>query len=868
MASIFLRPLLALILALAGGTALAQTYRWQNVAMGGGGFVSAFIPSRTQQNLFYVRTDVGGAYRWDNASARWVPLNDWLSEDDKGLMGVESLALDPKNSAVVYLLAGTDYFSGGKTVVMRSADYGATFTQITDVSNQLRAHGNGMGRQNGERMQVDPGSSSVLYVGSRNAGLFRSTNSGASFARVGALNVTTTLNGNGISFVWLDPSSVSSGVAQRIVVGVSRPTSEGANLYLSTNAGASFTAISPGAPASHMPQRAAYASNGNLYITYGNGAGPHGQEMKDGNGNLLRHDPMDAGQIWRYTVATGAWTNVTPAGYTNAFAGISVDPANPSRLVASTINAYLTQGSAWGDQFFVSTNGGASWTNVVQRGYALGTGGVTWVGNQSIHWAGSIEFDPFNTAAVWVTSGNGVFRAANIDATPTTWTFTVNGLEETVPTNLASVPGGPLLSVIGDYDGFRHTDPTAYAPRHAPAMGSTYGLAMAAGNPNLVVRAGSSMYYSTNAGASWTQVSSTRGTNGQVALSANGSVLLHTVTVRNSDGSSTTTTYRSTNFTSASPTWTVVSGLSTDAVRPFADPVNSNKFYVYDNGTLRVSTNGGITFTNTGSLAAWGSTVARAAPGREGDVWVALNGGGLARSTNSGVSFSTFGNVSYAGAVGFGKTATGASYPTVFIWGSANGGPRGVYRSTDAGASWVRVNDAAHQYGGPGNGQFVLGDMNTEGVVYMSTVGRGLVYGTPTTSRLQARHSGRCMDVPGFSTASGTGLIQWACGTGTNQQWATDDLGNGYLRLKVAHSGMCMDLASQSTANLVAVVQAPCGAGTSQQWLKENSDSGYFRLKSRYSGLCVDVNGGNMADGATLIQYTCGSGANQQWRHN
>jgi len=869
MAFRFLRPLLALFLSLAAGAALAQGYRWQNVAMGGGGFVSAFIPSRTQQNLFYVRTDVGGAYRWDNANARWVPLSDWLSEDDIGLMGVESLALDPKNSAVVYMLVGTSYFSNGKTVVMRSADYGATFTQ-TDVSNQLRAHGNGMGRQNGERLQVDPGNSNVLYLGSRNNGLFKSTNSGASFTRVGALNVTTTLNGNGISFVWLDPSSVSGGVAQRIVVGVSRPSSEGANLYLSTNAGASFTAISPGAPASQMPQRAAYASNGSLYVTYANGAGPHGQEVKDGNGNLIRTDAMDAGQIWRYTVATNAWTNVTPSGYTTPFSGISVDPGNASRLVASTINTYMAQGNAWGDQFFVSTNGGASWTNVVQRGYALNSGGVTWANNTSIHWAGTIEFDPFSTAAVWVTSGNGVFRAANIDSTPTTWTFTVKGLEETVPLNLASVPGGPLLSAIGDYDGFRHTDLAAYAPMHTPSMGTTPGLAMAAGNPSLLVRVGNSMYYTTNAGSTWSQVSSIRGTQGQVALSANGSVLLHTVTVWNSDGSSTTTTYRSTNFTSGSPTWTVVSGLGSNATRPFADPVNSNKFYAYDNstGTLLASSNGGLTFANAGSLASWGSTLGRSAPGREGDVWIALGGGGLARSTNSGVTFSTFANVSQASAVGFGRTATGATYPTVFIWGVANGGPRGVYRSTDAGASWVRVNDAGHQYGGPANGQFVMGDMNTEGVVYMSTVGRGLVYGAPTTSRLQARHSSKCMDVPGASTASGTGLVQWACNGGANQQWAADDLGNGYLRLKVAHSGMCADLASQSTSNSVAIVQAPCGAGNSQQWVKENTDSGYFRLKSRYSGLCIDVNGASTSDGATLIQWTCGGGTNQQWRNN
>ena len=39
------------------------------------------------------------------------------------------------------------------------------------------------------------------------------------------------------------------------------------------------------------------------------------------------------------------------------------------------------------------------------------------------------------------------------------------------------------------------------------------------------------------------------------------------------------------------------------------------------------------------------------------------------------------------------------------------------------------VNDDQHQFGGPGNGYFVAGDMNTYGRVYMSTVGLGVVYG-------------------------------------------------------------------------------------------------------------------------------------------
>ena len=63
-------------------------------------------------------------------------------------------------------------------------------------------------------------------------------------------------------------------------------------------------------------------------------------------------------------------------------------------------------------------------------------------------------------------------------------------------------------------------------------------------------------------------------------------------------------------------------------------------------------------------------------------------------------------------------------------WGTV-GGVRGLFRSTDTGQTWTRVNDNAHQYGGPGNGQFVVGDMNTFGVVYMSTAGRGIVVGRP-----------------------------------------------------------------------------------------------------------------------------------------
>lgn len=51
----------------------------------------------------------------------------------------------------------------------------------------------------------------------------------------------------------------------------------------------------------------------------------------------------------------------------------------------------------------------------------------------------------------------------------------------------------------------------------------------------------------------------------------------------------------------------------------------------------------------------------------------------------------------------------------------------------------MRVNDDAHEFGGPANGQFVMGDVNIYGRVYMSTAGRGIMYAMPMAIGLGTR---------------------------------------------------------------------------------------------------------------------------------
>jgi photosystem II stability/assembly factor-like uncharacterized protein len=236
----------------------------------------------------------------------------------------------------------------------------------------------------------------------------------------------------------------------------------------------------------------------------------------------------------------------------------------------------------------------------------------------------------------------------------------------------------------------------------------------------VLARVGTQVQVSLNGGVNWFNAGVTNGARGQVALSANGGVLLHSP-------ENSTVTYRSVNNGNS---WTAVNNLNISNAYVVGDSYNSNLFYAYDRftGKFWVSYDGGVNFYNVSNLSAWGNERIRVAPGIQGDIWVPMSTGGLMRSTDSGSSFSKINSVTECRGIGFGKAVTGATYPTIYIWGVVNG-VRGLFRSTDTGNTWLRVNDSMHQYGS--DGYNVTGDMNTFGVVYMSTMGRGVAVGRP-----------------------------------------------------------------------------------------------------------------------------------------
>ncbi|GAA3017366.1 ricin-type beta-trefoil lectin domain protein [Streptosporangium longisporum] len=134
----------------------------------------------------------------------------------------------------------------------------------------------------------------------------------------------------------------------------------------------------------------------------------------------------------------------------------------------------------------------------------------------------------------------------------------------------------------------------------------------------------------------------------------------------------------------------------------------------------------------------------------------------------------------------------------------------------------------------------------------------------PQAYRINARHSGKAMDVQQPNTANGARVGQYTYGGNAWQQWQFVDIGDGYLRIINRHSGKCLDVVSGSTADGAELVQYTCGIGTNQQF-QMVANGGYFQLRARHSGKCVDVPSASTADGVILKQYPCNTGTNQQW---
>jgi hypothetical protein len=714
------------------GVGTATSYHWTNVAIVGGGYVPAILFHPTKPGLVFARTDIGGAYRRDGVTRKWVPIMDGVSSSPNWwYASPEAIGLDPKNPNRIYLAVG--YYASpitgsiswdGDGAMMASSDGGTTYKT---VPLPFKNGSNDNGRGGGERIAVDPNRNSNVYFGTRNAGVYLSTDYGASWnAMTGfpaAATITNAKRSSDAGVVTVTPYGLN-GATSAVFAGVSATgtASEAMGFYVTTEPGridATWTPVS-GQPTGMLVQHVVVGPNNKLYIDYTDHEGPEG---------------IRTSQLWEFTpdssYTAGQWRQITLPG--GPIGGLALSQSQPGLMLVSTVDHYSPSDTRW-----VSGDYGKSWHEVGANGASYDSSVSPFIHNGSQNWESGIAIDPFNPAHAMYGTGGTLYETFNLtdglkDRTVNWSTKGALGIEETSVVSLVAPPSGKTLLVagLGDWGGFAFSELTKSPSQgnyvsFAPALPS--GLDFVQNKPTTIVASiasgwkpypGPKAQISTDGGLTWTGFAGTVDTKGSGTIAAS------------PDGSSFVWAPGDTGVQYGSQgNWSTASGIPAKA-QIASDRLAAGVFYGFSGGTLLISTNGGQSFSPVQSgLPADGRLYVR--PGLQGDIWLASPSAGIYHNAGSSthIELAKLSSASGATLLAFGAPPSESSTPVIFLWGNVNNNRPQLYRSTDDGKTFIRINDDLHQWAvGP---QVMAADMRRFGVLYIGTNGRGIILGTPT----------------------------------------------------------------------------------------------------------------------------------------
>ncbi len=443
-------------------------FHWSNVNIQGMGYITGLVVAPSAPYDVYIRTDVGGAYRFDRGKNRWLPLMDMFDTSfSGGGVGIESIAVDPQKNERVYAVVNRrnkTFDDNGKLKykyfgeLMVSDDRGKTWRPTNLGNKNIFVGPNEAYRSDtGERLVVDPKQESLVYFASRRDGLWRwdgktdwqqvsgNLPAPSSLPNYNKSDGKANKNIPGFTFVAFDSSTgdrsasalKGNKVTQTIYVGV-----HGSGVWRSTDAGESWSNI----VGEKNPLRGVVASDGTLYVCFGS-YGKKEEKSKSPR-SILKYKQ-------------GKWIDITPDGNDKIYSAVTVQVNQPDTVMAIS-----------GKYVYRSTNGGKNWQKQTMEMSAknksltrdVNPSAPSYYHDDASGGAADIVIDPSNPKQVWWTNGWGVARTDNVMASTPQYKWLMENLEE-LDANMVRVPpkpksegGADLLTAVQDKIGFRHIE--------------------------------------------------------------------------------------------------------------------------------------------------------------------------------------------------------------------------------------------------------------------------------------------------------------------------------------------------------------------------------------------------------------------------
>ncbi len=383
------------------------------------GRVVSLAPHPSDPDIVYAASASGGIWKTTDGGTTWRPKTDELAILNHGCV-----ALDPSDPETIY--AGTGEYTTQSTGdgLFRSTDGGETWARI------------GTAAQVGGRCSeviVDPTDPLTIHV-TGGAGYVRSTDGGASWQtlRAGAASDLAMKTG--------DPNVLLLGA-------------HGVGVFRSTDGGDTWNPVTNGLPTTDVARivfAAGVSSPQTMYTAIVNTA----------SGLRGLYVSTDSGQSWTQRTNTPSFPS--PQGWYDVFLG--VDPANANLLYAGGVfPSYAVAG------VIKSTNGGQSWTDVTvsatsgqlhpdQHAVAFGADGAVWVGNDGGVWKST------DGAATWINTNATLALTQNyaIAVHPTDRAQVMGGTQDNGTaarqTDVAAWP--QIVAGDGGFLAYDHEDPS------------------------------------------------------------------------------------------------------------------------------------------------------------------------------------------------------------------------------------------------------------------------------------------------------------------------------------------------------------------------------------------------------------------------